>query len=356
MARSPRKIYCPILRSREAEMKGFAELSADVKDALLPIFEFTKSRRSKKNPNGAVSLCVDAVERALDSRPYIADVTTMDSLGSTEIDKLLNPERWFRNWRTFVATSLGETCIPTVHLTEPLDRRSISLQLDAFLRRNSRVAVRIPAGYEHLAELTNILTGELGGSLDAVILICDAGFVRPTQLDDVTKRCCETLHEADRYRNRIVAGSSFPSSVVLPGYGQDAYGKFDLLEVKLSDSIRKVAAFKGVVHGDYGLIHPEDFEGVVTNWVPRVDVPLNDQLFYHRYRRSDGGYQKAAEMAFGDPDYVALECWGHENIKSAARGNVQGRSPAHWIAVRVNFHISRQVARLSSGSASEVAM
>lgn len=340
------KRYVPILRSRDAEIRGYAELSDSVKDTLLPVVEYTKSRRTKKNTEGAVGACVSKVEERLSGRPYIADVTTMDSLSNAETLALLDPDNGFRNWRAFVLSSLDSACIPTVHLTDPLDEKSVLAQCKAFLNRSTHIAFRIPADYDSTARLVGLIKRELGG-LDRVILICDGGYVSKPKYLATRTACMDTMALAGGgFALRVVACSSFPKSVVLPDYGGDSYGKFDLLEVKLSEELRAVAGLADLIHGDYALVHPEDFKGIVTSWVPRVDVPLDDTLFYHRYRRPAGGYEVAAYKAFHDPDYIGLRCWGHENIKSAAAGVVQGRSPAHWISVRINFHLTRQSNRI----------
>ncbi|HEL3174431.1 TPA: beta family protein [Stenotrophomonas maltophilia] len=340
------KRYVPILRSRDAEIRAYAELSGSVKDALLPVVEYTKSRRTKKNTEGSVSVCVSKIEEHLAGRSYIADVTTMDSLSNAETAMLLDADNGFRNWRAFVLSSLNSACIPTVHLTDPFDERSVLVQCKAFLNRSTHIAFRIPVDYDSTSRLVDVLKRELGG-LEQVILICDGGYVSKSTYAAALADSKQTLVAAGAgFALRAVACSSFPKSVVLPDYGGDEYGKFELLEVKLSEDVRAEHGLGDVVHGDYALVHPEDFKGIVTSWVPRVDVPLDQTLFYHRYRRPNGGYDLAADKAFHDPDYVALDCWGHENIKSAAGGAVQGRSPAHWISVRINFHLSRQSNRI----------
>ncbi|HDS1650391.1 TPA: beta family protein [Stenotrophomonas maltophilia] len=344
--------YVCILRTRDAELKGFGELSALIKDHLLPLIEYAKSRRTPKNPDGSVAVCVQKIEALLEDRPYIADVTTMSSLSNAETERLLDQTNGFRAWRTFVVTLLSPNAIPVVHLTDPLDPASVAAQCETFAGRGSgHVAVRIPPAYEQLDDLKSVLKKELG-SLSKVYLVCDAEYINKKTAPLAAVGAQTTLLAAGaEFAELIVASSSFPSSVVLPDYGQDAYGKFPLREVGLSESLQRIRGLEGVIHGDYALIHPVDFEGIVTNWVPRVDVPLDLDIFYHRYRRDDGGYERAAKAAFADKDYAPIACWAHENIKSAAGGAVQGRSPAHWIAVRVNLHITRQVLRILSTNA-----
>lgn len=337
--------YVPIIRTRDAELKGFDELDPAVKDGLLPVVEYTKSRRTPKNLGGALSVCVEKIEKSLSGRAYIADVTTQDAFGNAETHALLDQDREFRNWRNFVTTSLGPNCVPIVHLTDPLDAGSIAVQCDTLARKSGYVAVRVPPSFTELPLLATTLQQAIG--LERVVLICDADFIKKASFAKAKSESEALLRSAsDQFGWKVVASSGFPSSVVLPDYGDDAYGKFELLEVALSEAVRGSAGLSNVLHGDYALIHPADFAGVVTNWVPRVDVPLDRELFYHRYRRHEGGYIKAAAMAAADKDYVPLDCWGHRNIQDAAIGAPQGRSPAHWIAVRVNFHITRQAKRL----------
>lgn len=285
--------YVCILRTRDAELKGFGELAAAVKDSTLPVIEYTKSRRTPKNADGSVSVCVKKIEGVLEGRPYIADVTTMASLSNAETERLLDQSNGFRAWRTFVITSLSSNAIPIIHLTDPLDPSSVALQCTTFAAHGKdKVAVRIPPGYAELNALKEVLAASLG-SLSKVYLICDADFVNEKTMPDIALDASATLLSAGPdFAERIVACSSFPSSVVLPGYGKDAYGKFDLREVLLSEQLKKVKGLEEVIHGDYALIHPADFEGVVTNWVPRVDVPLDKEVYYHRYRRDKGGTRR----------------------------------------------------------------
>lgn len=346
MAKLTPKPYSPVVRSRDAELKGLRELSAKVKDDLLPIVELTKSRRSKSNADGSVSVSLEKVQEALEGRYFVADVTTMKSLSNADTEGLLDQAQGFRRWRDFVAAKLPENAIPVVHLTSPLDTDILRAQCEALIQKSGYVAVRIPSDYDEADALKAALS-EVLGDLSRVVLICDGGFVTKASYGTMLTDCVATLGSFGKEPfTSIVASSGFPISVVLPDYGKDAYGKFDLLEVSLSEAVRATKGLRHVVHGDYGLIHPADFEGTVTNWVPRVDVPLDRSVFYHRYRRDAGGYTKAARLALADTDYVSLECWGDRNIQNAAAGNPQGRNPAHWIAVRLNFHISRQAERL----------
>lgn len=328
-------------------MKGLANVSANRLDSILPVIELTKSRRSKINPIGAISKNVEKTAEVLGDRAYIADLTSMSGQASSEISQLLDPGDSFKNWTDFVASKLPRSCIPVVHLTEPFDAAAFIAQVGRLRSTNFGIALRIPVDYPHYAAVANLMP--LVSQSGAVIVLADAEYVRPSE-EEKTAIACHAILSAFSGKAHLGAPicSSFPSSVTLPEYGGDGYGKFELVEVGVSDRIRQggIEDLK-VVHGDYALIHPLEFDGTVTNWVPRVDVPLDRSVFYHRVRRHAGGYVQAAANALADSDYLPLDCWGHQNVAEAAGGAPLGRSPAHWIAVRVNFHISRQVDRLS---------
>src|SRR5690606_11774352 len=92
------RVYCPALRTRDSELKGYSQLDDSVKDALLPIFELTKSRRSKSNPDGSIAVTVSRLLDAVGDRPFIVDVTSLGSQSNTETAALLNPDGAFSVW------------------------------------------------------------------------------------------------------------------------------------------------------------------------------------------------------------------------------------------------------------------
>ena len=40
--------------------------------------------------------------------------------------------------------------------------------------------------------------------------------------------------------------------------------------------------------------------------------------------------------------YSRIQSWGNDEILEASQGIVNGRNPGHWIAVRMNIHMTRQ--------------
>lgn len=339
-------LYTPIVRSRGAELKGLKELASDVLDCLLPVVEFTRSRRSQRNPGGALEVSVENVHEILGQRTYVADLTSLDSQTNGQVGDLLDPDHGFGNWVAFASRNFGPHVIPVAHLTDPFDVDNFKEQVDALLKVSGAIALRIPTSYAEVEAVLEIASRMLPGGFPVFI---DAGFVRKESAKGAALATLIAARLAAQSGARLIApaSSSFPSRVGIPGYGGDDVGDFPLWEVDISEHVKASLADVRVKHGDYAAIHPLDFEGTVTAWVPRVDIPLDKSIFYHRYRRHDGGYVIAAQRALSDPRYVPLDCWAHKNIVEAADGRPLGRSPSHWIAVRLNYHVTRQVRRLS---------
>lgn len=346
MERLQGRVYVPALRTRDSEMKAFENLRLDVRHSLLPVFELTRSRRSKSNPDGSVIKTVERLVALMGENPFIVDVTSLDSQGNAETADFLDPTDSFRNWCNFVLVNLPESCIPVVHLSDPFDAVEFSTQRARLESKFRGVALRVPTDYKDAHLLANELRAQPKNG--CLVLLVDGGFVAQGASTWATQHCM-TIASLFVGLVDLIAPltSSFPSSVTESGFGGgDAYGDFVLEEVAVSERMKRFLDSR-VVHGDYGLVHPNDFEGTVTNWVPRVDVPLESTGFYYRYRRPAGGYALAAGLAIRDVKYRAMTCWAHDMVVKAAGGNPEGRSPSFWISVRVNFHLTRQVLRLN---------
>lgn len=337
--------YMPIVRTRAAELRGFRELSAEVHHSLFPLIELTRSRRSSKNPGGDIQKSVDAIVDILAGRPFVVDLTSLASQQNSEFNQLLDDTGAFQAWTEFARDRLPPTCVPIVHLTDPFETGDFVPQVERLLERFQRVAIRVPTSYTDLAEIISTLERALG-SLQNVVIILDAGYVTAKSLPGAQGRLSEMLGElAGKRPNWLsVTSSSFPSSVTTVG-GGDEEGELALHEVTLGNALLRVR--NDLRYSDYAAIHPLDFSGTVSNWVPRVDVMLDEKFYYYRYRRTAGGYPLAAAEARNDRRWLSLSCWAQDNIDAAASGNPKGMNPSFWIANRVNFHISRQVSRLT---------
>lgn len=339
-------IYSPVLRTRRAELKGLSELQNPYEAGLLPLIELTRSRRTKSNPEGSVDVSLDDLLRIIGNAHFVVDVTTLKSLTNSEVEQLLNPSQGFRKWQEFATKRLPKSAIPIVHLTDPFDAKSVELQVNHFLESWPAVAFRIPSEFDALSQLADAIN-LMNVDSRRLVIYADVSMVTERGYRGALARVREVISTFAGLAPGLLSplASSFPSTVTPFG---NVRGVIPLHEVSLSDGIKEEFDELNCIHGDYGCVHPIDMEGMAINWVPRIDVPLEGSLFYYRFRRHDGGYVRAAEAALTDREYVPLNCWADQNIKSAASGNPPGKAPAFWISTRVNFHIERQMIRLGA--------
>lgn len=332
--------YFPILKTTDAELRAFAELPEQVQDKILPVFELTRSRRSKKNRDGDTWKRIENLKGCLGTRPFILDLTTEQSLQNPQIDEMLNvPKHGYDSWVSFVSKIVDHdlNIIPVIHYN-PDELAEVKVEIRKLQKLSDCLAFRVGIDDE-----VNLYVQEIGKVFDLskLVLILDAGFIESdlpnpfrTTLDAIPIKLLKAV---------ICAASSFPKSIA--SYG-DQHGSLRIAEVVATDALQN--QYK-VFHGDYGSVHPVRYEARWGGWVPRIDFPSRDMIHYYRYRREKGGYAKAAQKVKSDSNYTAISefnVWGDLEIKDAAAGHPNGLSPAHWIAVRVNLYITQQFLRL----------
>ena len=347
-------MYVPIIKSTQSEMNGVKHLYDEVKTGILPVFELTKSRRTRLVPEGDIYRSYEKIIEIYPDRPFILDLTGHEDLGNSQIERFFDFSGGYNNWCTFIEELDNRNVYPAIQIladdTEHLEE--VSLQVKRLAKISNKVALRIGvfdfSGIEISLFLNYILK-----SIDKskVILILDAGYIKPMQAEafaeDISRQF-KIINQKTSINNPIIVSSSFPRTVVMSGYGGDDFGLFAIEEVKLHKKLAETYADINWTYGDYGSVHPLRYETRGGSWVPRVDFPLDEKIYYYRYRRDDGGYIKAAKKVVEDnQQYLPIDCWGNEQILSASVGKPKGKSPSFWISARINMHISRQLNRLS---------
>ncbi len=336
--------YVPIIKTTDAELKGFSYLGDDVKSETTPLFELTRSRRSKNSPDGNVHKRMGQISEIMEDIPFILDLTSHEDLCNDQIDDLLDETGGFLNWIEFLAEFPNLNIIPAIHFYEDTSEQVIKQEVQQLLANHSKFALRVQPDDELINKYLEIIRSELDGD-DKLIIVFDAGYITTENYS----RALGLITE--RYRDFpldfkpwsiVVCASSFPSSVVRMHNCFDDHGVIQLLEKKLNLDLKSNEV--NACYGDYASIHPIRYQSRGGTWVPRVDVSLESSIIYTRYRRLDGGYVRAAKEMVVHPGYERFDCWGHEQIVNAAEGNAGGLSPSFWIAVRMNIHMSKHYA------------
>ncbi|TVT60167.1 MAG: beta family protein [Sedimenticola thiotaurini] len=336
-----RPTYVPIIKSTDAELKGYSFLRGEVKAETTPIFELTRSRRSKNAPDGNVHKRMVQIAEIVGDIPFILDLTAHEDLSNDQINDLLDETGGFLNWVEFLGEYPDLNIIPAIHFYSDTPEVVIKQEVQQLLSNHRKLALRVQPDDESINWYIDIIRSALNSD-NELVLVFDAGYVVAESYQNVLELV------ANRYAalpvgfdpwSIVVCASSFPASVVALSNCYDDHGIIPLLEKKLYQDLKGNGV--NLCYGDYASIHPVRYQSRGGTWVPRIDVSLDTSVIYTRYRRHAGGYARAAEEMVAHPDYLSIDCWGHEQIRSAADGNPGGLSPSFWIAVRMNIHMSR---------------
>ncbi len=336
--------YCPIIKTTAAELRGLANLSANVSAGILPIIELTRSRRSKHNPDGRIEKRIEQIEEILDERPFILDVTTQESMSNSQIDGMLHgAPGGFKEWVKWIKGMRERDLqvIPMIH-HDPDCADGTKMEIDELRKVAPCLAFRADPFDAEMPNYLALLQECM--SLSDVILILDAGYLslslnKAGDYASYFDAALDRVEAVDPLKAVVCAFSSFPDSVTRKNYGDDESGEFPVAELITHRRLQK----RRVVAGDYASVHPIRYNTGGGTWIPRIDFIVNDNFHYHRYRREDGGYVQAAQSVIGNPAYKAATppTWADNEIELASEGEPTGRSPLHWIAVRVNAYMSR---------------
>lgn len=341
--------YTPIIKSTDAELRGFSNLSNEIKRLMLPVLELTRSRKSKSSPDGNIHKRMQQISDIVGKLPFVLDLTSHEDLLNEQIEDLLDESGGFRNWVDFLSEYKEMNIIPAIHMYEDTEQDLVHAEIDGLLKIHDKVALRVEADDNQLIKYLEKIRGGLDTD-DQLFLIIDYGFVESSNFEIVVENLMLRLSELPVGFTPwaiSICGSSFPSSVVNPTSGcHDDHGEIKLIEKLVYMRICK--KFKNTVYGDFASVHPVRYDTRGGGWVPRVDFSLADSIIYKRYRRNVGGYEVAASEMVNDSRYEDLKCWGNDEIENASDGNPNGLSPSFWIAVRMNTHLTRHAKMLAA--------
>ncbi|MGE6993700.1 beta family protein [Pseudomonas sp. NPDC047961] len=337
--------YFPIIRTRQAELNGYAQLSNEAKDNLIPLITLGKWRNSE-----GCEKAIDKVNECAGGRSYILDLTMDIQHQNEAVRELLNPDANFRNWVRFVESN--PQIIPTVQFTPNAKGRDIVRQAVSLEKLGRPPVFRIK-DFKTDVDSTLKALYALDSPEDSLIVI-DAGYIRdfstknikPGILESVLNTLNLIVEEMPEVP-RVLAGTSFPRSVIpFLSEGSETSGKIEMLETMLFDEIGSDI----VMYGDHVSIHSVVYDDEGGTFLPRLDVP--DAGFWHferRPRTKSEGYISAAESLLRDhPSLKDNDCWGAEMIRNTVtREGLTINAPVTAIAVRVNLHMNYQIEMLS---------
>ena len=327
--------YFPALRTRPAEVRGYSFLTQNIKDGLLPLFTLGLWKKDEM-----IGRSIKELGDALEGRPFLLDITRESAYQNVEVRSLLNPDDNFKNWRNFSSKVGG--AIPIVQIT-PITKKSQVIRQARILEGHgfNKVVFRVTEFKDSIDMVTSALASL--DSIENALVIIDAGYIRESMAASLAAcvTAINSIREEVEETLISVISTSFPASIIPHTVDGGMSGAITILERVLHQEIGADAA----VYGDHGSIHSKVYPVSGGKYTPRIDYPLYDAwVFERRPDTNANGYVQAAQQLVAErPEILEDESWGAEKIRNAADGEIDGmKTPASWIAARVNTHITKQ--------------
>lgn len=349
--------YYPLLKTSISELRALKSVYSKDFSYITPIFELTKSRKSKKNQGCDVYKKVDELSTIMGNKSFILDLTNEESLTNDQIESFFDDDNAFYNWTDFIQRIVEEknvSVIPTVLAYEDTDIDTLRIQAKRLNDYCEKICIRLSVDLVSEEITENLI--QLASEMENVVVIVDLALTRQPEYELKLKDASDLIQDiicVDDSLDIILVTSSFPSSVVqevpkkekmsseIRMYSQDIFNELLKVDAEL-------------IYGDYGCIHPYRGESKPIIWVPRVDFPYQNKLLFERCSRDDGGYEICAERIRSTQEYGInyIDSWGCNEIDSASVGVVNGKSPSYWISVRANIHMTRMARSVQNKASS----
>ena len=365
--------YYLIVKTADAEMRALENTSPEVMNCFTPIIELTRGRKlpsrekdpDKKKlerPRYPYDKRLEKITAIFQDRAIVFDLTSDPSLSSDEIKELYIPDDGYANWVGLLSNMKDAgrfaditPCIVLNAEDEDLDE-NLAKEVDSLSALFDTIAYRSDIYDDNCYDDIEIIKDHLNGKRLMVILDCSYVVQASvaTYIAKVEARVRNMQRIVPQDAIIIVSATSFPKNI--GDIGDDRNDTFVLSEVEIS----KQLAEKGihVAYSDYGSINPIRNDNIVMShgWIPRIDVPLKDSVFYYRERRPEGSkdyapqYTRVANYVLADSRFPSFmeSNWGIRQIRNCASGMKPGAAPSFWISVRMCIHIEQQVRRLAA--------
>ena len=351
--------YYLIIRTAQSEIKAIESTNPESLKQLFPIIELTRGR--KKTVGGKAFFPFDSylhrLQESLMGLDVAIDVTSDEKLSCNEIERLYDYTNGYDNWIKLLKKIKVENCFnsisPTIimNFDDPDFEMNISLQIETLCMMFDTILYRSSITDEYCYDDLPMILRLLPNDKKLRILIdCEytPQAMEANMLAKLKARLLNFSKIIDDRCSLAFCATSFPNNI--SEIGNDNRDFFRLSEVSMHKKL--LSDFPNLRYGDYGSINPVRNDTVVMarGWIPRIDVPLEDTVYYYRQRRVGSAYsdtyRAVAKSVMNDKHFpFSLDCWGIQQIKLCEH-LVPSSSPSFWIAVRMNIHIEQQLIRL----------
>lgn len=354
------KRYCLLFKTGDAELKALENLWAG-KDYIFPIVELTRGRKSSKDKIGEIRKRIDKLKYIFNGKDLCLDITTATDLMNEEIQAMYKPKDGYNSWVKFLLDldkqNIFKSIIPTIIIdTDDKDLKdNLRHEVEKLCNNFSHIAYRNDIADDGCYEDIEMIRDIIVTSKVEFYFIIDCEYITPGSWDTYADKVSIRIEKIRALLNGarfIIVSTSFPKYVT--DVSSDDSDTFRLNEIDLFNRVLQSINPEGIHYGDYGSINPirNDLVIMSRGWVPRIDVPLRGEIFFHKMKRGKREYSEtyielARDYVIVDPRLPKkLNNWGISQINICANGDSPGSRPSFWISVRMNIHIEQQLRRL----------
>lgn len=358
------KKYTIIIKTGEAEIRAIENTNKELLQFIFPLIEITRGRKVTKNKVETFPFKkrLSKLKQVFQGQEVGIDLTSDESLLSPEVNFLYDPTEGYQNWINFLLSikeeGIFKKIIPTIilnlddeHFEENLllQVKKLKENFDTILYRNS---ISDENGYDDF----DLIKDEI---IDINFLILlDCGYTPQASYRNVALKSIARIKNIKLILGEtpcfIICSTSFPNNV--RDLGDVDSDTFNISEIDIYNSV--LEEISNIVYGDYASINPvrNDTITMARGWIPRIDTPLEKNIYYYKKRRPKGisayasTYIQVARSTKEDLRFPAgmIENWGIKQILDCADGGAPSSSPSFWISVRMNIHIEQQIKRIYS--------
>lgn len=366
------KKYAVVIKTGEAEIRAVENLPKDTISQFLPIIELTRGRKiaeksdEEKKANRLSGKELYPLEKRLEKiitifkkQTICLDLTADLSLSNKKIDELYNPNNGYENWVNFLVSlkqeGYFEEIIPCIiiNVEDQNFEENLKLQIQKLTNNFKNIVYRNSLSDDNCYDDIDLIKSEIKDTSNLIFMV-DCGYIVPAShivfYDKVKHRVNRLVKVLPTRTNFIICGTSFPKQI--SDFGNDYTDTFKLIEKQLFDKL-SIDCSANLIYADYATINPIRNDEVIMarGWIPRIDVPTKNEIYYYRIRRPKGSsqykntYVEVAKLCKNDSRFPNLmkSNWGILEIIRCADDKPSSSSPSFWISVRMNIHIQQQV-------------
>lgn len=343
-------IYTPILKSKKGEAKALMRLDRQTKSSIIPFFDVLALKSGLANGSDV---------HAFLEKQAINIAAAWNGRGHCYVD-LYDIDPSARGYDGAHPVNIVHEkidfdridAIPVIGIERDIAyklavRRVVTAGVDAIAIRLGGEDIQLPS---MLVERISRLVSDIGASDLPLHVFMDFRSIEHTDSDIIQKRFNRALTEVRKMNPfRIV----FAASAIVSNMGKIKKGTPKSLprrDFLVWEMLAKVNP--DIDYADYGVIHPDyfDFDPKTIRPAAKIRYTLNNEWLIvkgSRWVSDTSQHRNLSRLLYKSDQFRRADCWGGENIVSAALGGHAFKTLEDWVTIDQNNHITHTVRQLS---------